>query len=61
MQDVIEIPNEVAIVVRQYKEDYKELQRRKDANEPSIDHWRLNANVKSAEATILEFIRTLDL
>lgn len=44
-------------ILSKYKEDYDELQKRKESNEPSVDHWRLKVAVEDAEKEILAFLR----
>ena len=40
-----------------YRKAWDELQKRKDANEPSVDHWRLTVQVQDSEAVILDYLR----
>lgn len=63
MNTVTSIANkeELNKVLVDYRKNWEELEKKRAADEPSVDHWRLSVSVKDAETAILEYLRNNDL
>ena len=48
---------ELNVLLKEYKKNWEDLEQRKEAHEPSVDHWRLSATVKESEIAILAYLR----
>ena len=44
-------------ILNDYKKKYDELEKLKEAGDPSINHWRLNTEVGNMEKELLRFLR----
>jgi hypothetical protein len=48
-------------ILVEYRKNWEELEKRKAANEPSVDHWRLSVTIQDTEKAILDYLRHNDL
>jgi len=59
--DPVNTKEELNALIVEYRKNWAELEKRKEAHEPSVDHWRLSALVKDSESAILMYLRDNDI